>query len=278
VSAEDVGGARISWHQTGADRVLSLLIGSDPRRAPRRVNEWGYVRESTSGDATSVFGIRTLSDEDSPQDAERQQAEAGDEKRFGVLCSVVTPDGVTSRTSTVPVARNATYRDIGRVLTALEGGVGWKPRTGPRPPGASPGFLSVLDEVMRASAALASGHTAAPKVPSAAYVYRDAVFDLRAQQIERVAQLRTRSGALLRNLLRAKFVITNRATRSTTDFWLTFGTEGDLAGVPVHARYQHNWWFRVELHLDEAADAPADPAAEPSVLDRIESVCGRHRS
>jgi hypothetical protein len=237
------------------------------------VNEWGYVRESTAGETTSVFGVRTLSDGNSAEEAERRQAEAKGRKEFGVLCSLVTPTGATSRTSTVGVGSNPTFRDIEVVLAALEGGVVWRPRSGPRPADTSPGFLTALDDVMRATAAQAASNAGRPNIPPAAYVYRDAAFDLTAREVERVAQLRTRSGRVIRNLVKAKFVITNRTTRFTTDFWLTFGTEGDLAGVPVHARYQHNWWFRIELHLDESADAPPDPASEASVLHRIESVC-----
>ena len=272
LSAQDVGGARISWQETGDTPVLSLLICSDPRRAPRSVNEWGYLRESTSGGATTVFGLRTLSDGDSPQEAE-QSVTSGVRTSFGVLCSTVSPARVSSQTATVPVPRSVTYRDVGQVLSILEEGVGWKPRGAARPPGVAPGFLSAMDGVMRAAAAAAGGSTA-PRVPSTTYVYRDAVYDLTARQVERVAQLRTRSGAVFENLLRTRFLITNRATRWSTDFWLTFGLDGDLAAVPVHARYQHNWWFRVELHLDETADAPADPADDPSVRERIDSICG----
>jgi hypothetical protein len=59
VSADDVGGARITWRRDDRERSVSLLIGSEPRRAPRGVNEWGYIREDVAGDSTTVFGIRT---------------------------------------------------------------------------------------------------------------------------------------------------------------------------------------------------------------------------
>src|SRR5262245_61860626 len=45
ISRDDVGGARIRW--TGADAAngFELLIGSDPARAPRQINKWGYIAE-----------------------------------------------------------------------------------------------------------------------------------------------------------------------------------------------------------------------------------------
>ena len=57
-SADDVGGARMSWRSGEQNQSVALLIGSEPRRAPRGVNEWGYIREDVSSDSTKVFGIR----------------------------------------------------------------------------------------------------------------------------------------------------------------------------------------------------------------------------
>lgn len=105
-----------------------------------------------------------------------------------------------------------------------------------------------------------------------AYVYKDAAYDLLARRIERVPQLRMHSGAL-RNLIRADFSIRNRMTGWTTEFRITYGTEGSLAGVPVHAQYQPNWWFRVELKLDEGGDVPEDPTADVSIRQRIDTLC-----
>ena len=106
-----------------------------------------------------------------------------------------------------------------------------------------------------------------------AYVYKDAVYDLLPRRFERVPQLRLRSGTF-RNLIRTDFSIRNRVTGWTTEFRITYGTEGALAGVPVHAQYQPNWWFRVELELDEGGDAPADPAGDVSIRQETGNVTG----
>jgi hypothetical protein len=270
--ADDVGGARITWHDGDRDQVVSLLIGSDPQRAPRSVNEWGYVREDLAGDSTTIFGIRTVSDGDSPDAAEARRTQAGGLAEFGVLCSTVSTVDVESRTTTAYVPRDVTYRDIGRVLDALERSARWKQVHTRRPAGVAPGFLIALDQLMRSSAAAARGLSTIPKVPRLAYVYKDAVYDLIARRVERVAQLRTHSG-LFQNLLRTEFAVRNRATGSTTDFRVTYGTEGSLAGVPVYAQYQPNWWFKVELELDEGADVPDDPAGQLSIRQRIDAQC-----
>jgi hypothetical protein len=43
VGAKNVGGARIVRRHDGAGRKgYELLLGSDPARAPRRINRWGW--------------------------------------------------------------------------------------------------------------------------------------------------------------------------------------------------------------------------------------------
>ena len=54
---------------------------------------------------------------------------------------------------------------------------------------------------------------------------------------------------------------------------ITYGTEGPLAGVPVSAQYQPNWWFKVELELDDDQEVPADPAGDPDIRRRIATLC-----
>lgn len=271
-TADDVGGARITWRGGGRDQAVSLLIGSEPQRAPRGVNEWGYIREDVAGDFTSIFGVRTVTDGDSPDQADARRSQPDGLAEFGVLCSTVSPVDAKSQITTVYVPRDATYRDIGRVLAVLEQSARWNPRRTPRPADVAPGFLTALDQMMRSSAASAREISAVPNVPRLAYVYKDAVHDLIARRVERVPELRTHSG-MFRNLLRTEISVRNRATGSTTEFRVTYGTEGSLAGVPVHAQYQPRWWFRVELELDEGADVPADPAGEFSVRQRIDTLC-----
>jgi hypothetical protein len=273
VGADDVGSARIAWRGGDRDRSVSLLIGSEPQRAPRQVNEWGYIRENVAGDLTTIFGIRTVTDGDSPDEAEARRTRAGGLAEFDVLCSTVSSVDTTSRTTTVDVPRDATYRDVGRVLTVLERNARWKRRHTSQPAGVAPGFLTALDQMMRSSAASARENITMSPLPRLAYVYNDVVFDLLARRIERVPQVRVHSGTF-RNLIRAQIAIRNRKTGSTTNFQVTYGTEGSLAGVPVHAQFQPNWWFRVELELDEGADPPDDPAGDVSIRQRIDALCG----
>jgi hypothetical protein len=272
-SADDVGGARISWHGVDRNQSVSLLIGSDPGRAPRQVNEWGYIREAGAGDLTTVFGIRTVTDGDSPADAEARRTQAGSVTELGVLCSSVSPLNASSRTATVYVDDGATYRDLGRVLHAVERHGRWNRRGALRPSDTEPGFLTALDRLIRSTAA-AAADTDKPACGRFAYIYKDAVYDLFARRVDRIRELRTRA-RVYHDLLRSDIVVRNRASGSTSSFSITYGTTGPLAGVPVTARYQPNWWFKVELELDDEAAVPPDPIGDASVNRRIDALCSQ---
>jgi hypothetical protein len=111
ISADDVGGARMTWRLDGEDGdELALLIGSDPDRAPRRVNEWGYIREQVRGDDARVFGVRTITDADSLE-AARATLDGRDGRAvFGAICSRVTAQDMTSAVATVTGPADVTWR------------------------------------------------------------------------------------------------------------------------------------------------------------------------
>jgi hypothetical protein len=271
VGGNDVGGARLTWRGSDSNQSVALLIGSDPHRAPRGVNEWGYIREDVSADSTEVFGIRTVTNGDSPEEAEARRLARGKDVKLGVLCSRVSRADAASRTTTVHVAADATYRDVDRVLDVVERHPIWKGRRTARPADVAPGFLTAMDVLMRISARQ-SGEK--PVCPRSSFVYKDAVYDLIPRAVERVAALRTQTG-VYEHLLRTDIAVKNRATGTTTGFSITYGTEGPLAGVPIVAMYQPNWWFKVKLELDDAQDVPPDPAANESINQRIAQLCLR---
>src|SRR6185295_3155532 len=95
----------------------------------------------------------------------------------GVLCSRISGIDARSRTTTVYVARNATYRDVPHVLDRIERNARWKTRQTGRPADVAPGFLTALDLMMRSSAGAARGAELA-RAGRFGYVYKDAVYDL----------------------------------------------------------------------------------------------------
>src|SRR5918996_5321259 len=70
ISRDDVGGARIGWlGDQGGSRGFELLIGSDPARAPRKINRWGYIAEEVRGSTASTLGVMKQSNEESIEEA-----------------------------------------------------------------------------------------------------------------------------------------------------------------------------------------------------------------
>src|SRR5215831_18441297 len=71
ISKDNVGGARVRWRgdDNGAFGI-ELLIGSDPHRAPRQINRWGYIAEDVQGADAHVLGLMKRSEEQSIAEAE----------------------------------------------------------------------------------------------------------------------------------------------------------------------------------------------------------------
>lgn len=65
-----VGAGRITWGESnGETRGLALLIGSDPARAPMKINRWGYIVERVTGSRAELMGVMTEAEEQSIEQA-----------------------------------------------------------------------------------------------------------------------------------------------------------------------------------------------------------------
>src|SRR5437879_4325433 len=65
IGKNDVGDAVVAKTQDADGVAYALLIGSDPARAPRRINRWGYISEEIRGGEATLVGLMTESDEES---------------------------------------------------------------------------------------------------------------------------------------------------------------------------------------------------------------------
>ena len=272
--AREVGGARLTRRGAADTNAIALLIGSDPARAPKSMNEWGYIREHVRGETADVFGVRTMQDADSVEKAKARLAEQSNAHLFGILCSSITSSTARSTTTTVEAPRDVTYAATTRLLDVVARSDEWKTRDLGRPKDAAAGFLHALDRLIHASVRAARREQAGPALKTVSYVYRSDVNDLRLEKTEKTDL--TVGPTLYSNLIRGTFVVRNRTTGSTTEFTVTYGTDGGLAEVPVHAAYEPHWWLKIELLLDDSLAVPPDPAADRAVLDRIERICRRH--
>ena len=266
---DNVGTARMSVHADGPARTLTFLVGSDPDRAPRNLNEWSYLREELSGTDAQVFamgsveaGAGTMQPEDSLRDS------------FLVTTSCAAVSGGSVRTvQTAMVGRDLTYRTLDRALDRAAASERWQRKTVNTPAGAVVGFLSAVQHVIRAGRTNPQALKAGAPI---AYVYNNLTYELTVRDTERIGRARIGERVFDR-LLRTEFGVRRTNSRQVSRFAVTYVSDADGSVLPVQIFYQPSFWLRIELRLDDAADAPADPAAGQAALARIREICAAAR-
>ena len=250
----DVGGARIVWRKDDSGRQgYDFLLGSDPTRAPRKINRWGFVREQKGEGGAVQIGLMRKTDEDSVEEAQAQVGLEG-EYVFKVIQTEIKGRSARAENTVWLVQDDYTYHDLPKVLDL----VGAPPPNPPKvneatmPPGTHPGFLfavaDMVDSVVRSAAAsprkLLRDVTTRFNFNAVAYELR-----LRKTKWEESEEY---GGRRYENLVRIDLESYNPTLDTTEKFTLVVGTEGEWKGVPVYVKYQPKWWFKAEGVIDEA--------------------------
>jgi hypothetical protein len=253
IGRSNLGGARIVWRADGDGRQgYELLLGSDPARAPRRINRWGWTREDADPSGATMLGVMNRSEDDSLDQAKASLGPGKDGYFFKMNRARVENGVARAEATTVFAPEDFTFRQLADLQRFAESA---KPmprvREGRLPPGTRPGLLFALADLVQAGveAGRAPG-SAGPRPSAVQYTFNAGVYDLVVTSWERVGQARYGSRTY-EKLVRLEFESRNRAKGTTERFVLACGTEGALAGVPVFVRYQPKWWFKVEGVLDE---------------------------
>jgi len=264
ITRDGVGSARMAWQSDGSSSVLTLLVGSDPQRAPQNLNQWGYLREEVrASDEADVFSLRSLDDDEVAPDGARAVA---DGSRFGVSCASLNALDVTDAQTTVQ-ARGLTYRMLNQLLDTVSDKSTWKERHSRRPAGSDAGFLTALQHAIRQI-----GSGGAKARPSVTYVYNGTVYDLTVRDSESLGHTAV-GDRTFEQLTRSDFAIRSRASGNVTKFAATYVPDRTGAWLPVQIFYRPTFWLSVELRLDDNADVPVDADADGSVLPRIRAIC-----
>ncbi len=167
IGRSNVGDAIVTRAATPNEARYSLLIGSDPDRAPRRINRWGYIEERIRGDAATVLGLMTESDEESVEEAEANlRREGSGAHTFKVIHATIDAEQSRSVVTSVGAPADYSFRQV-RTLLALanDGGTSGRSRVVRLPRGTRPGFLSALAEIIHAQADSARAGTLRPGTP-----------------------------------------------------------------------------------------------------------------
>jgi hypothetical protein len=240
-SRREVGDAR--FLMTARDeptRRFELLIGTDPDRAPLRLNRWGYIAETVCGTRALAVGLMTESDEQTIEEARAALPKGVPAPLFKAIRATVEAGHARTETMSLAVERAATYRDLDAVLGLLP--PAGAPRTYAVPEGTALGFLPAVTSLVDDSVTAYSSGSGPPGTLRRSYVYGGRLYELTL-----VTTTSQDAG-----VLEGAFEIRNAVTGSRTEFQLTYATTGALAAVPTRVVYRPRWWLELELRLEGA--------------------------
>jgi hypothetical protein len=265
IGDKDVGGARIVWRQDGLGRRgYEFLLGSDPDRAPRRINRWGFVREDADPAGATQIGLMRRTDEETVDEARAHVGYEG-EYVFKAIRTEVVGERARSVNTVWRVESDFTYYDLPELLRLVDG----RPQGAPKvnevslPPGTAPGFLfAVADLVGRAVAAARRAPRELLGEVQTRFNFNAVAYELKMRRTEWV-DAKEYGGRLFERLVRIDFESYNPKLRTTERFTLVCATEGELAGIPVYVKYQPKWWFKAEGVLDETQSFERQGRSQP---------------
>jgi hypothetical protein len=120
IERDNIGDARLTWRENeGGHRAFEFLIGSDPARAPRHINRWGYIAEELHPGKAEVLGLMKESNEQTIEDAEAQLARQLDGSVFKVSRTTISGSRAVTGMNTVTAPAHLTYREIDSFLALI---------------------------------------------------------------------------------------------------------------------------------------------------------------
>jgi len=251
---DDVGLARVEWRVDGAGRRgYDLLIGTDPGKAPRGLNRWGFVSEQATDVGGDLLALMTGAVVGSFAEAKEETVSARQAAHLRVLHGRVAAGLAEGRVTQVGFDRAPTVHDVDAVLSRIRyDEISDRPATARAPAGSRPGLLTALaDSVERLVPLARDARTPIERATDLVvpYVFGRDSYELHVRSARRTKV--ERPGHPDARAVEADFEIMTVATGGRTRFEMTTGLDGDLAGVPLLVRWQPRWWLEVGLHLQE---------------------------
>lgn len=249
IGKENVGEARLAWLTGPAGkRGYELLIGSDPMRAPRSINRWGYITEVDEEAGVRVFGFMTEADEQSLEQATASTGKLPTGSRvFKVIHALVAGGRATADVQGVALSDRWTLHDVDAVIAQVPSARTSAPV--PIPPGTQPGFLFAMASLLHENVPGAT--TALPAASGRrSYVYANKLYDV-CTRSSRVLSRTTIRGQEYRDVIESVFEARSRVDGRGGVFKVVYGASGPLKEIPVRIVYRPNWWFEAEVVLSD---------------------------
>jgi hypothetical protein len=249
IGRSNVGDAIVTRAVAPHEFRYSLLIGSDPDRAPRRINRWGYLEERIQGDAATVVGLMTESDEESLEEAEANlRRESSGVHTFKVIHAAIDGERSRSVVTAVGAPVDFSFRQVQAVLALAEDrSTPGASRVVRLPQGTRPGFLSAMAEMIHTQAESARAGAVRLGRPLT-YVYHGKLYELRGTSVQFKPTLDVNASKYAR-VVAGEFATRSLVDGEETRFGLSYAIDGRLAEVPLTVSYQPRWWMQVNLAL-----------------------------
>jgi len=248
IGRDDIGVARITWRK-GDDGAVGyeLLVGTDPGKAPRGLNRWGYVAEDTRADSSWLLALMTGADEGSYDEAASNTGRPAGGGDFRAIRARLVEGTSSWQTARVATAAPLTVHDVDATLDPVGREVDAATmRDRSVPGGVRGGFLIAVADLLDGVTRYGDARGGASR--RVQYVFGQGIYELSIRGVE--AGRADIAGRPV-PVVRTAFEIRTLATDARTRFELTSGRDGDLAGVPVAIEWQPRWWLRVSLRLKE---------------------------
>jgi len=255
MTRHDIGLARIVWRgRHDGPRGYELLVGTEPSRAPRALNRWGFVAEEVRGDDGSVLALMTGSP-DTTYEAEAAPPSTTGGSDFRAIHGRVSDHVAVWRLASLRTPQLLTVQQVEEALVHLrrDAGRGTVARRS-LSAGVSPGFLVAVAALLDEAIVGVRQGSEVSALRSVVYVFGSRTYELRVASAERTTT--AYDGRALATV-RTRFEIRAAETGARSRFELTAGTTEDLAGVPLTIEWQPHWWLRVKLRLIGPTDATA---------------------
>ncbi len=247
---DNVGLGRITWRRgDDGSRAYELLVGTEPARAPRSLNRWGYISEEVSGPNGHLLALMTGSDESSYSEAEKKASRGSAQGDFRAIRGRVQNGAAVWRVARVYTPSALTVNDVDATLAQVGRETSVAPARDSRvAPNVRPGFLVAVAELLDRAV---DARIARRDLKSVIGNRVEYVFGQRGYELQlRDAEAETfGSGTSARPALHTSFEIRTLATGDRSRFEITCGTEGNLKGVPLLIEWQPKWWLKLGLHL-----------------------------
>ena len=251
IGKDDIGIARIAWRRGEGSAVgYEFLVGTDPARAPRSINRWGYIAEDVQGADGSILALMTGAEESSYNEAASNSARPPGAGDFRAIQARVQRGAATWQTARVSTPSALTVHDVDAALERIRQETGAATSRGMSlPSGARPGFLTAVAELIDHAVRGVNRKADTRELLRlrVQYVFGQGSYELHLREVE---PLRADHDGRSIPVVRTAFEIRTLATDARTRFEVTSGTDGDLAGVPVAISWQPRWWLRVALDLE----------------------------